>query len=271
MPPLRPHKLPENTIWDGTSFAVSGSNDGPPVVLVHGMGLNLAMWQGQLASLEQRFKVLRYDLLGHGDSVARAGPYRMDDFVRQLTALLDHLDIEHCHLVGFSLGGLIVQAFAVAHGNRVDRLAILNAGFDRSAEERAGIIERLQVALDNGHGATVAGALKRWFTPDFAARRPDVIERVRLWMEANDANIYPEIYRVLAYGDQALAGTISTIQAPTLVLTCSDDSGSPPAMVARMARAMPHAELAIVAGLKHMGLMEDPPAINNILMPFLIG
>ena len=205
------------------------------------------------------------------DSVARAGPYRMDDFVRQLTALLDHLDIEHCHLVGFSLGGLIVQAFAVAHGNRVDRLAILNAGFDRSAEERAGMIERLQVALDNGHGATVAGALKRWFTPDFAARRPDVIERVRLWMEANDANIYPEIYRVLAYGDQALAGTISTIQAPTLVLTCSDDSGSPPAMVARMARAMPHAELAIVAGLKHMGLMEDPPAINNILMPFLIG
>ena len=129
----------------------------------------------------------------------------------------------------------------------------------------------LQVALDNGHSTAVAGALERWFTPDFAARRPDVIERVRLWMEAKDANIYPEIYRVLAYDDQALAGTFSIIQAPILVLTCSDDSGSPPAMLARIARATPHAELAIIAGLKHMGLMEDPPAINNILIPFLIG
>ena len=129
----------------------------------------------------------------------------------------------------------------------------------------------LQVALDNGHSTAVAGALERWFTPDFAARRPEVIERVRLWMEAKDAKIYPELYRVLAYDDQALAGTISIIQAPTLVLTCFDDSGSPPAMLARIARAMPHAELAIIAGLKHMGLMEDPPAINNFLMPLLIG
>lgn len=247
------------------------SGDGPAVVLVHGMGLNMHMWRGQLAPLEHWFTVVRYDLLGHGTSTARPGPYALADFVDQLARLLDELEIERCHLLGFSLGGLIAQAFAIHHAGRVDRLAILNAGYDRSDGERAGMIERLRIALADGYGGTVETALARWFTPEFFLRRPEVIEQVRRWMHANDAAVYPEIYRVLAYGDRELAAAVTTLRCPTLVLSCEGDTGSPPAMARRMAAAIPGARLAIVPKLKHLGLMEDPSAINDIVLPFLTG
>tara|TARA_B100000586_G_C20090107_1_gene419672 strand:+ start:669 stop:1436 length:768 start_codon:yes stop_codon:yes gene_type:complete len=250
-----------------TSFSVTG--DGPVVVLVHGMGLNLDMWQGQLAPLARKFKMLRYDLLGHGRSQAHPGPYEMVDFVDQLERLLDHLSIERCRLVGFSLGGLIVQAFTIACPTRVCRLAVLNAGYDRSDKDRAGMIERLRIARQDGHGTTVEMALERWFTEKFATDHPEIIDQVRHWMHSNDRNIYPEIYRVLAFGDQALASEIPKIRCPTLVMTCSDDVGSPPDMARRMAQAIPGAELAIVPELRHMGLMEAPSAINEILISFL--
>ncbi len=254
---------------DGTMAVISGA--GSPVVLVHGMGLNLAMWRGQLAPLEQQFKVVRYDLLGHGASQARPGPYVLADFVDQLARLLDGLEIERCHLVGFSLGGLIAQAFTLDHPLRVDRLAVLNTGFDRDDGERAGMIERLRIAWEDGHAATVETALARWFTAEFTKCQPNLIDQVRGWMHANDPAVYPEVYRVLVYGDRALAAELPAIRCPALVLTCAGDSGSPPAMAQRMARAIPHAHLAIVPDLKHMGLLEDPPAINDILLPFLVG
>ena len=249
--------------------ALSVTGDGPAVVLVHGMGLNLNMWQGQLTQLARNFKVVRYDLLGHGRSQARPGPYNMIDFVDQLERLLDHLSIQRCYLVGFSLGGLIAQAFAIAFPKRVCRLVVLNAGYDRSDKERAGMIERLRTARRDGYGATVEMALERWFTETFATDHPETIDQVRCWMHSNDPDIYPEIYRVLAFGDQALASEIRKIRCPTLVLTCKDDVGSPPDMARRMAQAIPGAQLAIVPGLRHMGLMEAPSAINKILVSFL--
>jgi pimeloyl-ACP methyl ester carboxylesterase len=90
-------------------------------------------------------------------------------------------------------------------------------------------------------------------------------------MHANDPDVYPEIYRVLAFGDRELSVKVSAIRSPTLVLTCQYDSGSPPDMAEAMARVIPNAQLAVAPGLKHMGLLEDPGAINKILLPFLTG
>ena len=243
--------------------------DGPPVVLVHGMGLNLNMWDWQMPFLAPRFRVTRYDLLGHGGSDKPVKTYEMADFVGQLARLMDALDMARGALVGFSLGGLIVRAFALAHPDRVSALAILNSAHDRSDAERAGLLERLALATREGHGATVEMALARWFTKDFAARRPDVIDLVRRWMYANDQRVYPLIYRVLAEGDRPLSKAIDAIRAPTLVLACEWDHGNSPAMAERMAARIPGARAATVPGLKHMGLAEDPEAIARILVPFL--
>jgi pimeloyl-ACP methyl ester carboxylesterase len=253
--------------FDDTAAVIEG--EGPPVILVHGMGLNRCMWVWQLPTLTPRFRVVRYDLLGHGDSDKPVKTYGMDDFVDQLARLMDALKVARCALVGFSLGGLIVQAFTLAHPDRVSALAILNAGHDRSDAERAGMLARLDQATRFGHVATVDAALERWFSEEFAARRPDVLDCVRRWMTATDPEVYPLIYRVLVEGDRPLAGAIAAIRCPTLVLACALDHGNSPAMARRMAALIPGARAEIVSGLKHMGLAENPDAIARILGPFL--
>ena len=252
---------------DDTAFTIDGL--GPPVILVHGMGLNRHMWEWQLAPLADRFTVIRYDLLGHGDSDTPTGPYHMRRFVDQLNGLIDALDAAPCGLVGFSLGGMIARAFTLAHPARVAALAILNSPHDRTASERAAMRTRLDLAERHGPASTIDAALARWFTEDFAARRPDVLDRVRHWMAANDPATYAAIYRVLAEGDADLTDAIAAIRCPTLVLACADDHGNSPAMARKMGALIPRARVAIVPKLKHMGLVEEPAAIGSVLLPFL--
>lgn len=253
--------------FNDTAVTIDGS--GPPVILVHGMGLNRHMWDWQLERLAEHFTVVRYDLLGHGDSDRPAGPYEMSQFVDQIDRLIDALDLPPSGLVGFSLGGMIVRAFAVAHPDRVKALAILNSPHDRTESERAAMRDRLAIAERDGPAPTIDAALERWFTTEFAARRPDVLDRVRRWMAANDPATYAAIYRVLAEGDADLTHAITKIRCPTLVLACAEDHGNSPEMARNMGALIPGAEVAIVPNLKHMGLAEKPAAISSVLLPFL--
>ena len=258
--------MSEGRIGD-TVYEVAGT--GPAVVLIHGLGLNRQMWQAQWPELTSRFQVVRYDLMGHGESGKPKGPYRLEQFVAQLAAVMDGLALERTALVGFSFGGMINRAFALAHPNRTSALAILNSAHDRSEAQRAAVLARVEQATCGGPEATVEEALSRWFTADFAARRPEVLGQVRRWVVANDPEVYPHSYRVMATCDANLAEAITEIRCPALVLACSEDRGNSPEMAEGMASLIPNAEAVVVPGLCHMGLVEDPAAINSHLVPFL--
>ena len=89
-------------------------------------------WQWQREALNKHFTVIEYDLLGHGESAKPAGSYTLQQMTGQIAALMDHLGLQRCALAGFSLGGLIVQAFALAYPQRVNALVILNAAHGRT-------------------------------------------------------------------------------------------------------------------------------------------
>jgi len=252
---------------DGTAYSVVGS--GPPVVLVHGLGMHRGMWMWQVPALAERFTVITYDLLGHGESRNPPENCTLSDFSDQLETLCDALDLGSAALAGFSLGGMIVRSFALAHPDRVNALAILHSAHDRTPEERTAIMVRVNQAAETGPSATVDAALERWFGDDFRVANPDVMDAVRDAVMANDPAVYPSIYRVLAQGDEELATAISAIRCPTLVMTGSEDYGNSAGMSQRMAASIPHAECVILPGLRHMALAEDPDTFNVPLMSFM--
>ncbi|MDX1425781.1 MAG: alpha/beta fold hydrolase [Kiloniellales bacterium] len=251
----------------GTAFEHAG--EGPPVLLVHGLGLTRAMWDGPWPALAERFHVVRYDLLGHGQSDKPRDGYCLDRFAGQAADLMDGLGLARAAVVGFSLGGLIAQAFALARPERTAALAVLNAAHDRSDAERAAVRARAAQAARDGPEATVEAALARWFTDAYAAAHPETLARVRGWILANDPRVYPQAYRVLAEGDRELAAAVGAIRAPTLVMTGGEDRGNSPDMARRLAARVPGARLEIVPGLRHLGLMEDPEAFARPLIEFL--
>ena len=250
-----------------TAYDVHG--DGAPVILIHGLGLNRAMWQWQLPALQLQFKVVCYDLLGHGESPKPAGPYTMQQMVGQLDDLMIDLNISRAALVGFSLGGLINRAFALAHPDKTAALVILNSAHARTDAQRDGINLRVRQARESGPAATVDAALERWFSEDFARREPQILEQVRRWVIANDASVYPDLYSLLAEGDKGLETEISAINCPTLIVTGEEDHGNSPEMTQQMAALMPNARAEILPGLRHMALVEDPATINGLLVEFL--
>ena len=239
------------------------------MILIHGLGLNRRMWQWQLSALAPHFRVISYDLLGHGESDRPQGPYELQHMVDQLSQLYELLDVQRAALIGFSLGGMIAPAFTLQHPNRVAALVILNSAHGRSDEQRAAIMERVRQAATDGPAATVNDALERWFSSGFAASNPQLLDTVRNWVLANDRDVYPALYEMLAHGDIGLEETIAAIQCPTLVITGEEDVGNSPEMAQRIAGSIPGARCEILQGLRHMALVENPQAVNSLIVPFL--
>ena len=126
----RPEEGVKQLSLHGTALQISGS--GPPVVLLHGVGLNQSIWAKQVTALEFDFQVITYDLLGHGRSAAAFTNGVIADWVDQLNGVVRGLALEKFVLVGFSFGGLIAQSYAAQQSHMIDRLVLMSTVYDRN-------------------------------------------------------------------------------------------------------------------------------------------
>jgi len=254
---------------DGTAYALHGPEDAPPVVLIHGLGLCRALWQPHLPAFAARFRVIAYDLYGHGASAPLPGEARLGRYAAQIAGLLDHLGIDRAGVVGFSIGGMINRRFAIDHPGRSWALAILNSPHDRGAAAQAEVEARAARVRDEGMMATMEAALERWFTPGFRAANPASLTQIRDWRAAADPASYAAAAWVLAHGVRELIRPDPAIEGPALVLTAEHDTGSTPGMARAIAAEIAGAETLIVPGLKHLGLVEAPEAFTAPVIRFL--
>jgi pimeloyl-ACP methyl ester carboxylesterase len=258
---------------DGTRYEQSSPAGAaatlPPVLLIHGLGLNRRMWQWQTPVLAPHYGVITYDLYGHGESPPPSATPSLSLFAGQLLRLMDELSIDKAALAGFSLGGMIARRFAMDHGDRLSALAILNSPHRRDPQAHQAIQARVHLARRDGPQATVESALERWFNEDFRRARPEVMDLVRRWVMANDKAVYADIYQVLVDGVGELIGPSPPIACPSLVLTGEADDGNSPAMTRSIAAEIPGARTVILPGLRHMGMVEAPGPFNQALMAFL--
>lgn len=257
------------TSSNGSVYELSGPTDAPVVVLVHGLGLNRHVWDDFSAQLTQRYRVLNYDLFGHGESAPPQGNPSLTMFSEQLLGLLDELSIGRCSIVGFSLGGMINRRFAMDHPERLRALAILNSPHEREPEAQKLVEQRALDSAAGGPGATLDATIERWFTAEFIAANPDFIATVRGWVLANDPESYALCRQVLAFGVVELIRPQPPITHPTLIMTCEHDSGSTPAMSQTIAGEVRGAQVIVVPGLRHMGLTENPSFFIAALVEFL--
>ncbi|MDR6288966.1 MULTISPECIES: alpha/beta fold hydrolase [Inquilinus] len=239
-----------------------------PLVLVHGVGSYLEAWDGVVAALEGDFRILRFDLRGHGRSERVTGRYEIDDFVCDLLELADREGFGRFDLAGFSLGGLIAQRLALTHGHRVRRLVLLSTIAGRTEAERERVRDRL-AAMQRGEPASHYDAsVGRWLTEAFQAANPELLQRLRERNAANDPGCYAASYRVLAETD--LGDQLDRIRHPTLIATGADDQGSNPRMARFMHDRIAGSRLEILPGLRHSILVEAPDRIAGLMRDFLL-
>ncbi|WP_271270463.1 alpha/beta fold hydrolase [Aliamphritea hakodatensis] len=247
-----------------TCYELAGQ--GMPVVFVHGVGAHLQGWDGVIKAFKGSVRSLRYDLRGHGESERIQGPYQLQAFVDDLQALVTEQGWSRFHLVGFSLGGLIAQAYALQHSRQLHSLTIISSVTDRTPEEQAKVTMRADTLAEGRADKHMAAAVNRWFSDRFIEDHPEIVEcRVQRSLN-NDPHCYAAAYRVLAESD--LADQLPGITCPTLIMTGEEDAGSTPRMAKVMSQRIPDAEVHILPGLKHGVLLEAPDLIAGIMLEF---
>jgi (E)-2-((N-methylformamido)methylene)succinate hydrolase len=246
---------------------VEGAAD--PLVLIQGVGASLEVWDGVAARLRDRYRVVRYDQRGHGQSDKASGPYTVEVFSNDLRALLDAFAIERAHVAGHSLGGLVAQSFALDYPARLRKLALISTVAGRTEEERRRVEERLAMVATGIAGDHFRASLDRWFTDEFRAANPKLLEAYAARNQANDPACYAAAYRVLAETD--LAARLHEITAETLVMTGEHDQGSNPRMARLMHERIAGSTLRILPVLRHSILVEAPDMVASVLGDFLDG
>ncbi|WP_262176748.1 alpha/beta fold hydrolase [Saccharococcus sp. Marseille-Q5394] len=242
---------------------------GEPLVFIHGVGLDHAMWEQQVKRLSEEYRVIVYDMLGHGGSSHPPGPYSLSQFVEQLTALVNGLGLDKIHLVGFSMGGMVAQAFALAHIEKMKTLTIMNAVANRTEEQRKAILARVEEVRKIGPETTIEPAIQRWFTPDYLTAQEGIVGRIRTRLQTNNPISYLSAYTLFATADQELWGKLDQINIPTLVMTGEEDIGSTPEMAKQIQKKIAESELLVVPTMRHMLPVERPDIVNEAIHSFI--
>jgi 3-oxoadipate enol-lactonase len=251
-----------------TEYRIDGKEGAPYITFVTGIANDHTVWDPQVQALGKEFRILRYDLRGHGDSQATEGDYRMDLLVRDLAGLLNELNIQKTHLVGLGLGGAIAQTFAIENSHRVNALAPCCCRA-RMAPELAAMWRKLREAVARaGMEPIVEPTVQRWFSDQWKAANPQVLQNMRNMVRGTTTFGFLGV--TAAFLSLDIEARLKDIKAPTLYVSGADDQfGGPPALMAELARRVPGAQHKSVPNAAHLANIQNPAGFNRILDDFL--
>jgi 3-oxoadipate enol-lactonase len=242
---------------------VEGPVAGPPILLLHSIGCDHAMWRGQAEALAGR-RVISPDLRGHGASGAPAGEYGLDRLARDVVAILDALKVERAVVCGLSLGGLIALEMALRAPGRV--LGLVLANTSARIGSRDAWADRARVVLDEGVAAIADLAMTRFFSDAFRGAAPTTVSMFRERLLATPADGYAGCCAALRDAD--LRGEGGAIACPSLVIGGRLDVSTPPEQTLALADDIAGARY-VELNAAHLSNVEQPAAFNAALLRYL--
>jgi 3-oxoadipate enol-lactonase len=237
------------------------------VLLAHAIGCDHRMWDALAAALAPRHRVIRIDARGHGRSPVPPRPYTLAAMADDARSVLDRLGIERTHWVGLSMGGMVGQAFALAHGDRLGKLVLANTTSSYGPEGPAMWTARRKLVAEGGMEAILDMVSARYFSGAFREQHPDIVATVMERFARTPAEGYLGCCDAIA--ELEFTQALSRIRAPTLVVAGEVDTGTPVAMSRAMAERIPGARLAIIAGAAHLSAVEKPAEFAALVGDFL--
>ena len=239
--------------------------DAPTVVLSNSLGATHRMWDRQVAALSARYRVIRYDTRGHGNSPVPAGPYSIDDLADDLLGLLDRLELQRAHVVGLSLGGMTAMRLAIREPSRVDKLVLLCTS--AHLEPASGWRQRAATVREHGSAAVAAAVTERWYTEPWRNANPALVDDAATMIAQTPAEGYAGCCEAIASMNQVSG--LSAITAPTLAIAGADDPATPPEHLRLISERVQNGRLLIVPHAAHLANDEQPETINAAVLEHL--
>jgi 3-oxoadipate enol-lactonase len=200
-------------------YRLDGPADGPVLVLSHSLGTDLSLWSPQMPVLSERFRTLRYDTRGHGQSSHGPELFTIERLAEDVVRLLNHIQAERVSFCGLSMGGMIGMVLGVAHAERIDKLVLCNTAAQIGTDELWNA--RIAAARTGGTSSIAEPVLQRWFMPQFREKYPDVVDSVRQVLLNTSAEGYARC--CIALRDADFRRSIAAIRRPVLIVAGSYD------------------------------------------------
>ncbi len=250
-------------------YDLTGPTDAPVLLFANSIGTSFHIWDAVVPLLSQRYRILRYDMRGHGltqvTPVTEDAGYSMDLLADDAAGLLDALGIERAHVCGLSIGGMMAQRLAAKAPGRIHGLILCDT---------AGVIgpqsvwtDRIAAIRARGMTAISDGVMARWFTQAFRDSRPDQIRGYTAMVARTTEDGY--VGCSMAIRDADLRAANAAITAPTLVICGEHDVATPPDSARELAAGIPGARSELLPGAAHIPGVEKPAELAALIDGFL--
>jgi 3-oxoadipate enol-lactonase len=247
------------------NYEIEGS--GPWLTMSHSLACDLHMWDPQMPVLTKKFKVLRFDTRGHGQSSAPAGEYTLEQLADDAKGLLDGLGIRETHWAGLSMGGMIGQGVALKYPGVIKSLILADTTSRRPPDAAKMWGDRIATAQSKGMDALVEGTLARWFTEPYRNTHQDVMKRVGDGIRATPVAGFAGCCAAISKVDYL--DRLKEIKVPALVMVGDQDHGTPPEMARAIHQNLAGSELKIIPSAAHLSNIEQTETFNKEMTAFL--
>lgn len=248
-------------------YHVHGPQQAPWLTLSHPIGVNLHIWDAQIARLARHYRVLAFSTRGHGGSPGDASDaWTMDDLARDVQQLWRALGIQRSHFLGLSLGGCIGVALALQTPQSVRSLIVACSRLEMDAPASDMWRQRASLVEQQGMAPLIQPTLERWFTPDFLTRAPAAVQPVRQMLAACPPRGFAGAARALA--GLHLESRLDELRVPTLYLGGRHDQAVAPGQLEAYAARSPGAHFAALDG-PHILHLENPDGFGSAVLDFL--
>ena len=250
-------------------YDLTGPENGPVVCFAHSLSSDGGMWAEQMGPLVgSGYRILRLDMRGHGGSDPVAGDYTMAALADDVAAALDFLQITKVHFIGLSIGGMLGQAFALGHGNRLNSMMLCDTAPQSPPGAKEAWSPRVEAVRKANSLAPLADAtMERWFTDAFKPRRPGRWQQIHSTISGTTPAGYLGCAAAIMNFD--FVPKLPTIKVPTLVVCGADDQGTPPAGNEKIAQLIPGGRYEEIANARHFPNVEHPDVFNGIMIDWL--
>lgn len=268
---------------NGIRMCYEIKGEGDPVLLVHGLGSKKESWIAQFKPLSEYFKVIRFDNRGAGKSDRPKGEYSMELFADDINGLMNYLKIDKAHIIGWSLGGMIVQNFVIKYPERVNKMVLINTNYGTPDESGAEAYKNMRVAnlkakekdpekafwqsIRTDYHITFRKQLeaepsKKWYglwsAEDLIKESmidPPTIEDIEI--QARAVNTHHTLER------------LSEIKNESLLITSTHDRVMPTSVMKEMHKRIPNSTLKVIDKAGHGSPRSRAPEINKMIIDFL--
>ena len=250
-------------------YDIQGPENAPVVCFTHSLASDGGMWAEQMPPLMAAgYRIVRLDMRGHGGSDPVAGDYTMAALADDVAAALDFLGLAKVHYIGLSIGGMIGQAFAIGHGQRLLSMMLCDTSPQSPPNAKEAWEPRIEIVKKAGSLSPLADpTMERWFTDAFKPKSPARWKQIQSTIAGTTPAGYLGCAAAIMNFD--FVPKLPSVKVPTLTVCGADDQGTPPAANKLIASLVPGGRYEEIPAARHFPNVERAEIFNRIMMEWL--